>query len=397
MSLNLHISLSVEQRMLHDSVSRYLEKAYGFQDRQRMVASGAEFDAAKWQDFADMGWLGLPLPAAYGGAGGNALDLLVLMQGFGRALVVEPYLGSVVLCGMTVAKAGTPAQRDRILSALASGQQRMAYACAEPHADYDLLDVRTLANKDGDEFVLDGEKSVVLGAGCAQLLLVSARTAGQMNDRAGLSLFLVDRSAPGVSLRSYATIDGRRAAEVSLRQVRVGSNDVLGPLHGAAPLLEYAQTMGTIALLGEAVGCLEGALAHTVQYHKDRIQFGKPLSHYQALRHRVADLYVATEETRALCMLAAHAWADNEPDAQRAVAGAKAWVGSVGRRAAEDAVQLHGAIAITDEYAVGHYLKRIVAIDRSFGDSSEALDRYHALSSPLQEPNEVPGATALES
>ena len=218
-----------------------------------------------------------------------------------------------------------------------------------------------------------------------------------MNDRAGLSLFLVDRSAPGVSLRSYATIDGRRAAEVSLRQVRVGSNDVLGPLHGAAPLLEYAQTMGTIALLGEAVGCLEGALAHTVQYHKDRIQFGKPLSHYQALRHRVADLYVATEETRALCMLAAHAWADNEPDAQRAVAGAKAWVGSVGRRAAEDAVQLHGAIAITDEYAVGHYLKRIVAIDRSFGDSSEALDRYHALSSPLQEPNEVPGATALES
>jgi len=159
--------------------------------------------------------------------------------------------------------------------------------------------------------------------------------------------------------------------------VRVGRGDLLGPLHGAAQQLEHARALGTIALLGEATGCLDGALAHTIAYHKSREQFGKPLSTYQALRHRVADLYVVTEETRALCMLAAHAWARQEPGTARAIAGAKAWIGVAGRRAAEDAVQLHGAIAMTDEYAVGHYLKRIIAIDRMFGDASHALDRYH--------------------
>ena len=386
MSVNLQIELSPEQRMLQEAVSRYMDKAYSFQERQRIVASGLELEAAKWQDFAQMGWLGLPLPADEGGADGNALDLFLLMQGFGRALVVEPYLASVVLGGMTVARAATAQQRSLLLPGLAAGQIRLAFACAEPQGGYDLFDVRTQALSEGEGFVLTGDKSVVLGAACSDFLLISARTAGTQHDRQGISLFLVDRHAAGVSLRSYATIDGRRAAEVKLAGVRLGRDDLLGPLHGAAPHLEHARTLGTIALLGEAVGCLDGALAHTVQYHKDRQQFGKALATYQALRHRVADLYVAAEETRALCLLAAHAWASNAPDAARAVAGAKAWVGLAGRRAAEEAVQMHGDIAITDEYVVGHYLKRIIAIDRSFGDASDALDQYHALSQPLQEP-----------
>lgn len=380
MSTDLQIELSPEQEMLQDAVARYMEKAYGFQERQRIVASGTELDAGKWGDFARMGWLGLPLPEADGGGGGNALDLLLLMQGFGRALAVEPYLASVVLGGMTVAQAGTAAQRARILPGVVSGQTRLAFACAEPQGGYDLFDVQTQAQAEGEGFVLSGDKAVVLGAACADHLVVSARTAGPRNGKEGISLFLVDRASAGVTLRPYGTIDGRRAAEVKLAGVRVGTDNLLGPLHGAATHLEHARALGTIALLGEAVGCLEGALACTIEYHKSRVQFGKPLSSFQALRHRVADLYVAKEETRALCLLAAHAWSANDPGAGQAIAGAKAWVGQTGRAAAEDAVQLHGAIAITDEYVVGHYLKRIIAIDRMFGDTGEALDRYHELS-----------------
>jgi len=377
MSANLQIELSPEHHMLQDAAARYMDKAYGFQERQRIVASGTELDAGKWRDYAQMGWLGLPLPEQDGGGGGTALDLFLLMQGFGRALAVEPYLASVVLGGMRVAEAGTAAQRARLLTGLVSGETRLALAYAEPQGGYELFDVQTQALAEGDGFVLSGDKCVVLGAASAHHLVVSARTAGSRHARDGISLFLVDRDAAGVSLRPYGTIDGRRAAEVKLAGVRVGADGLLGPLHGGAEQLERARALGTIALLGEAVGCLEGALACTVEYHKSRYQFGKPLSSYQALRHRVADLYVATEETRALCLLAAHAWTANEPGADQAIAGAKAWVGQVGRRAAEEAVQLHGAIAITDEYVVGHYLKRIIAIDRTFGDTGDALDRYH--------------------
>lgn len=374
--MNLRIELTPEQGMLQDAAARYMDKAYGFHERQAIVASGAELADGKWQDYARMGWLGLPLPEADGGGGGSVLDLFLLCQSFGKALAVEPYLASVVLGGMTVAAAGNAQQRARILPGVASGTTLLAFACAEPEAGYDLFDVQAQARESGDGFVITGDKSVVLGAASAHHLVVSARTAGPRHGRVGISLFLVDRDAPGVTLRPYGTIDGRRAAEVKLQDVRVGRDDVLGELHGAAAHVERAQQLGTIALLGEAVGCLEGALATTIEYHRNRQQFGKPLSSFQALRHRVADLYVAKEETRALCLLAAHATSAGEPGAAQAVAGAKAWVGQAGRRAAEEAVQMHGAIAITDEYVVGHYLKRIIAIDRMFGDTGTALDRY---------------------
>lgn len=374
--LTLQFEPSPEQRMLQEAATRYMEKSYGFHERQRIVAAGVEPDEGKWRDYADMGWLGLPLPEADGGSGGSVLDLFLLAQAFGRALAVEPYLATVVLGGMTVAAAGTPQQRARILPGVVAGKTLLALACAEPQAGYDLFDVQTQARERGDGFVLDGDKCVVLGAAPAHHLIVSARTAGPRHGRDGISLFLVDRTAPGVTARAYGTIDGRRAAEVKLAGVHVGRGALLGELHGAAVHIDTAQAVGTLMLLGEAVGCLEGALACTIEYHRNRMQFGQPLSSFQALRHRVADLYVAKEETRALCLLAAHAWAAGEAGAAQAIAGAKAWVGQVGRRAAEEAVQLHGAIAITDEYVVGHYLKRMVAIDRTFGDAGTALDRY---------------------
>jgi alkylation response protein AidB-like acyl-CoA dehydrogenase len=376
MSTTLHIELSPEQGMLQDAAARYMEKAYSFHERQRIVSAHTELEAGKWIDFARMGWLGLPIPESDGGAGGDALDVFLLMQAFGRALAVEPFLASAVLGGVCVASAGTVAQRARILPGLIAGETLLAFACAEPQGGYDLFDVVTQARRDDDGFVLSGHKSVVLGAACAHTVIVSARTHGLQHSKEGISLFLVDRSSPGVTLRPYATIDGRRAAEVHLEGVRVGADDLLGALHGAARHIEQARALGIIALLGEAVGCLDGAVACTIEYLKNREQFGQPLSRLQALRHRVADMYVAKEETRALCLLAAQSHVQDEPDSAKAIAAAKAWVGRTGRWVAEEAVQLHGAIAITDEYVVGHYLKRMIAIDRMFGDTDESLDQY---------------------
>jgi len=375
----MQIELTPEQAMLQEAAARYMANEYDFHERTRILAADTEFDSGKWRAYAEMGWLALPFPEDMDGGAGTALDVMLLMQAFGRALVAEPYLASVVLGGLTVLDAGSPAQRQRILPDVIAGQTQLALACTEPQSGYDPFDVQTSATRTASGYVLNGNKAVVLNAAAADTLIVSARSAGSRTDRAGLSLFLVARSTPGLTLRPYQTIDGRRAAEVRLENVQVRDEDLLGAAHEAAAHLERTILNGTVALLGEAVGCLEGAVACTAEYLNNREQFGQKLAKFQALRHRVADMFVAKEETRALCLLAAHAVATNDARAAELVAAAKAYAGKIGRHVCEDAVQLHGAIAITDEYIVGHYLKRLIAIDRMFGDSSDALDRYLAL------------------
>lgn len=383
MNANLDIRLTEEQTMLRDAARHYMDKEYAFTTRAGILAAqaaGTPVDEGKWRDYANMGWLGLTLPEAAGGMGAGLFEAFLLAEAFGRALAVEPVMESVILAGMTLAAAGTPEQQA-LLPELAAGKLRLAMACAEPQGGYDWNDVATRARPASDGYLLEGRKSVVLGAPGAHHLLVSARTAGGQRERAGISLFLVAANAPGVRLRGYPTIDGRQAAEVELAGVRVGADALVGPLHGAVALLDAAQARGTIWLLGEAVGCLEGTVATTVEYLNNREQFGQKLSKFQALRHRVADMYIAKEESRALCLLAAHA--HGTPEGPAAAAAAKAWIGQTGRHVGDEGVQLHGAIAITDEYIVGHYLKRLIAIDRMFGDGSAALDRYLALGGGL--------------
>jgi alkylation response protein AidB-like acyl-CoA dehydrogenase len=380
-SPSLHIMLSDEERMLADAAARYMERAYSFAERSRLLESGPSFDRKHWTEFAHMGWLALPLPEQYGGAEGDARTLYVLAREFGRALVVEPYLSTAVLGAGLIARAGSERQRRSLLGPLAEGQMLLALACAEPREGYDWFDLSTRAARAGDHFVLNGDKSVVLGSAHADWLIVSARTSeigagGQRCDRNGVSLFLVERNQRGVAMRPYTTIDGRHAAEVQLNQVRVPSDALLGSLDGAAPHLDHAWNLGTLWLLGEAVGCLEGMVSATVTYLNQREQFGQKLSKFQALRHRVADMQVGLRETQALCEYAAQAFALGSDTAAAALAAAKSWVGRTGMKMAEEGVQLHGAIAITDEYIAGHYMKRLTAIDRMFGDGDAALDRY---------------------
>jgi alkylation response protein AidB-like acyl-CoA dehydrogenase len=371
------IAITPEQAMMQEVARRYLRDEYGFSRRSRGIASPLGFDAAQWQVFADMGWLGLPFPTAYGGSGGSVFDLALLMQVFGEGLVIEPYFSTVALAGLLLLRCGDVTQIDRLLPALVSGKIKLALAWAEPGAGHVSTSVATVATRRDGGWRLNGHKAVVLDAPSADHLIVSGRTAGTRDERHGISLFLVDRAAPGAALRSYPTIDGRRAADIFLVDVDIPDAMVLGPPDHAAGALEDVLLDATAAMLGEGVGVLEAAVATTCSYLNMREQFGRKLSSFQALRHRVADLYIAKEEVKALVLLAASVAASSPPAARiAAMAAAKAMTGRTGRWICEEAVQLHGAIGITDEYVVGHYLKRIIAIDRLFGDADQHLQAY---------------------
>jgi alkylation response protein AidB-like acyl-CoA dehydrogenase len=387
------IRLSSEQEMLLDAARRFLAERYDFRHRTGILGSAAGYDRGVWRQFAEMGWLGLALPQVHGG-NGTLFDAALLMEAFGKALVVEPYLPTVVLCGQLIACCASDAQQHRLLPAIIAGETLLALAHGEPQSGYDTSNVMTTAARAGKEYLLDGRKAVVLGAPMAERLIVSARTAGSQHERRGLSLFLVDLRAEGVRMVAYRTIDGGRAADIVFEGVTVPADDRLGPEGEAAAALDHALAAGAVALTSQAVGALEGAVEATARHLNTREQFGQKLAAFQALRHRVADMYVAKEEARALARLAAADFDAADPSARDlSIAAAKAYAGDSGRRVCEEAVQLHGAIGITDEIMVGHYLKKLIAIDRTFADATACLDRFMAGSPALR--SDAPAASAL--
>lgn len=372
----LRIETTDEQNLMVDTAHRYLRERYSFDARQKVLASAAGRDDRVWKDFAEMGWLSLPIPEPHG-AGGNLFDLALLMETFGAALVVEPYLPTVVLAGTALSAGGSEAQKAEFLPAIAEGRARMAVAFAERHSGYDHFDIETVAARDGGGYRITGAKSVVLGAPDADHLVVTARLDGRPG-RDAVALFLVPRQCPGLAMRDYVTIDGRRAAEVHLADVAVPEAARLGEEGGGADLLDRVVLSGTVAVLGETAGLAEAAVRLTADYLNTREQFDRKLSSFQALQHRVAHLFVLKEELRAICRFAARS-AAVDPDGEgtrEAISAAKALAGESGRKICEETVQLHGAIAITDEYVAGHYLKRMVALDHLFGNASHHFDRF---------------------
>ncbi|GGH30936.1 pimeloyl-CoA dehydrogenase small subunit [Alsobacter metallidurans] len=370
----MDFDLTEEQRLLKDSVDRLLADAYGFDARKRIVASEGGVSPAVWAQFAELGLLGLPFSEEQGGFGGGPVETMLVMEAFGRALVVEPYLATVILGGGLIRHAGSAAQQAAILPAVAAGERRLAFAHAERQARYDLFDVATTARPDGEGWVLDGQKGLVLHGDGADTLIVSARTAGATRDLTGLGLFLVDASAPGVSRRGYPTQDGQRAAEVTLTGVRVGPDAVLGDPKGALPAIERVVDEAIAALCAEAVGAMEASLQSTVEYLKTRQQFGTPIGAFQVLQHRSAEMVVALEQARSMAMLAAMmATAPDARERRAAVSGAKAQIGRSARFIGQQSVQLHGGVGVTMEYQIGHYFKRLTMIDTLFGDADHHL------------------------
>ena len=372
-----------EQRLLDETVRRLVKDEYDIAKRKAYIAEPEGFRRKLWQRYAELGLLGLPFAEAEGGFGGSAVDTMIVMESFGRGLVVEPYLASVVLGGGLVTLAGSAAQKKAILPELASGRLLLAFAHGERQSRYTLSDVETTAKKDGSGYLLSGKKGVVLHGDSADRLVVSARSSAASRERNGLSLFLVDAKANGVTRRGYPTVDGLRAAEVTLDQVRVEGDALLGAWSEAYPVIEHAVDRAIAALAAEAVGIMETLNATTLDYLKTRKQFGVAIGSFQALQHRMADMVVEYEQARSMATLAAlSADLADARERRRVISAAKVQIGKSGRFVGQQAIQLHGGIGMTDEYSAGHYFKRLTMIDQTFGDADHHLDRFAEVSLP---------------
>jgi alkylation response protein AidB-like acyl-CoA dehydrogenase len=383
----MDLTLSDEQRLLRESVDRFIAETYDADHRRRSAGDPLGFSAKIWKQFADLGWLALPIDEAYGGLGAGAVETGILMEAFGRGLVAEPYLSTVVIGAALVAECGSEAQKQAILPKVADGSLFLALAHSERAARFDLAKVETTAAKMPDGWRLDGHKTAVLDGNAAGEIIVSARVADNNGASGKLAVFLVPADTPGLSLRDYARLGGGRACNLDLTGVRLAADALLGDGGDALPAIEAVVDRAMAALGSEAVGIMQTLLDTTLEYTKIRKQFGRPLSANQVIRHRLADMAMHCDEARSIALRAA-VMADAEPVARgRAASGAKAKIGKCARFVAEQAVQLHGAMGVTEELDIGSYFKRLLAFDTLFGGSAHHYRRHAALG----------GRTALQS
>jgi len=372
----LDFDLSDEQRMLQDSVTRLLAEQCTFEQRQAHLAEPYGYSRALWSQFAEMGLLGLPFAETDGGFGGGPVDTLIVMAAVGRSLAPEPYLASVIMGGGLLRDAGSAAQRAASLPAMAAGTLTLALAHAETPARFELACVGTTARQEGGSWLISGSKRFVVSGDSADRLIVSARTQGAANDAEGISLFVVDADAPGVTRRGYRTQDHGRAADIRLDSVRVDAGALIGVAGTGLPIIERAVDVAIAALCAEAIGVMERAHELTVDYLKVRRQFGVAIGSFQALQHRAVDMLVAIEQARSMALYAAMMC--DEPDAagrSRAISAAKVQIGKSARFVGQEAVQLHGGIGMTEECQVGHYFRRLSVIEILFGDTAHHLRR----------------------
>ncbi len=375
----MDFNFTEEQEMVRDGLSRMVREQYDWETRRKAIASAAGWRPEVWAQLAELGILGMPFSEADGGFGGGAVDAMVVMQEFGKGLVVEPFVPTVVCAGGFLKHAGTAAQKEEHIGGIVDGSRVFAFAYAEPRGRYDYADLATTAKKDGSGYVLNGHKAVVIGAPWASHLIVTARTSGEQRDRDGVSLFVVDKSAPGIVTRDYETVDGRRASEVYFENVAIPADALIGEEGAALPLIERVTDEAIAAQCAEACGAMKVAHAMTVEYSRQRKQFGVPIGSFQVLQHRMVDMYTAYEQSVSLTYLATLRLDASEAERKRAVSAAKVGVGQAARLIGQEAVQIHGGNGVTDEYAIGHYFKRLTIFDSEFGDVDHHMKRHIAL------------------
>jgi alkylation response protein AidB-like acyl-CoA dehydrogenase len=372
-------SLSEEQVLLRDSVDKYVREHCTVERHRALSRTAQGFDSNAWQQFAELGWLSIPFSDELGGIGGGATELMVVAEALGKGLVREPFLATVATCGGFLQRGGSVEQQQRYVSAIIDGSAQWAFACAEQHGGYDLAQVATTAQRAGDGYVLDGEKYAVLNGHCADHLIVSARTSGANGDRAGITLFIVDAAASGINRDCFTAVDGSGGAHIRFDNVRLAATQLLGAVDQGLPLIEAVIDTTIVALGGEALGAMQALLDATVEYTKTREQFGQPISKFQALQHRMAEMYLKVEETRSLLLNAAIQLDAGSSEAPAACAALKVKVAEAGRYVAQQAVQLHGGIGMTDELCVGHHYKRLMILAKLYGDESWYLQKFAEL------------------
>jgi alkylation response protein AidB-like acyl-CoA dehydrogenase len=370
----MNLNYSDEQTMLRDGIAKFVNQEYTFDKRMAHVAAGET--APHWAAFAEMGWLMVPFTETDGGISGSAVDTALVMQEFGKGLVVEPYVANTVLAGGLLAKAGSDAQKAELLEPLMGGELRIALAFAEPSSRYQLSHVTTDAIREGDNYRVNGHKAVVIGGDVADKLLLVVRTSGHATDDHGISLLLLDFDTDGVERRCYQTVDGQGAADILLKDVVIPASNLVGEAGAALAAISDAVDCASLAVCAEAVGAMEAALAITLEYTKTRKQFGQPIASFQVLQHRMVEMLIEIEQSRSIVLKACLALDGGQADAAKAVSAAKIRVGEAARLVGEEAVQMHGGIGITEEYSIGHYLKRLTAIRYSFGSPDFHKQRY---------------------
>ena len=372
----MDFSLTEEQAMLADSIARFIETDYDFETRQRIAAGERGFSDEMWRTFAELGWTAVPFSEEDGGLNGGPVELMLMMQEFGRGLLVEPFLANIVLAGGALRRLASKDQKTKWMTPLIAGELHAGLAFAEPQARFELSNIATTAKEGGDGYILNGSKTLVLNGGAADLLIIPARTAGKQTDESGITLFAVPSNAAGVSRRAYPTVDGLQAAELDLEDVTAGLDNVLGSVDEGFDTLRNIVDEATLAVSAEAVGIMQAMHDKTVEYSKDRVQFGVPIGTFQALQHRMVETMMSCEQSRSLLYWCVMLNCSNDNDARKAISALKYQVGTAGVHVAREAVQIHGGMGVTWELDIAHYFKRMSAIDLMFGNADYHLDRF---------------------
>jgi alkylation response protein AidB-like acyl-CoA dehydrogenase len=376
----MDFSFSEEQTLLRNSVAKFLADNYTFENWRKFTRAEPGRDVANWRHFAELGLLAASLPEDFGGLGGGAVDNMIVMEEFGKALVVEPFVSTVVVGAGLIARDGSKKLKEEALPKIASGESIVAFAFAEPKSRFNLADISTTAKKQGSGYVLNGHKAVVIGAPWADTLVVTARTAGGQRDENGVTVFLVDKKTKGISTRDYPTVDGLRASEVTFENVEVPASRIIGQADNGLALVERAADEAIAAHCAEATGAMKVLVDTTVEYSKTRKQFGVPIGKFQALQHRMVDMFTSYQQSVSMTLMVTLHLNEDTAARKKAASAAKVQIGRAGRYVGQEAVQIHGGIGMTDELNVGHYFKRVTMIDTLFGNVDYHLKRYTALS-----------------
>ncbi len=372
----MDLAFTQEQTMLQDSIQKWLEDNYDLTTRKSLTELPTGFSTEHWQTFAELGWLAIPFDEDAGGFGGDAVDIMLTMEEFGKGLVVEPYLATVVMFGSAINLGGSAAHKADIIPGIISGELMGAYAYAEADAHHNDFSIRTTAKRDGDFYVINGQKSVVQNGDSADKLIVTTRTSGDAEDEAGITLFVLDKTVDGLTIEGYPTVDGLHAAEIKLDNVRVSAADIVGELDQGASIIQAVANRAILALSAEAVGAMEVLYQSTIEYTKQREQFDHPLSEFQVLKHRMTEMFMEHSLAKSLCMKATMLETQASADTQRTIHALKYLIGKASRFVGQNAVQLHGGMGMTEELAIAHYFKRLMIIDAQFGNTDHHLTRF---------------------
>lgn len=365
-----------EQNMVRDGISRLIREQYDWDTRREVISSESGWRPELWAQLAELGMLAAPFSEEDGGFGGGATESMLIMEEFGKGLAIEPFVPGVVCAGGFLKHGGNAAQKEEYIGGIISGEMIFAFAYAEPRGRYDLADLQTTAKADGGDYVLNGHKAVVIGAPWATHFVVTARTSGDQRDRNGVSVFIVDKSADGVSLRDYGTVDGRRASEVYLENVKVAGDALIGEADNGLPLIELVVDEATAAVCAEATGVMKVTNEMTLDYSRQRKQFGTPIGSFQVLQHRMADMLMEYEQSVSMSYLATIRLSEDEAARKEAISSAKVRIGQAARFIGQNAIQTHGGMGMTDELAVGSYFKRLSIIEGEFGSVDHHMRRH---------------------